>query len=380
MTTDELSSSDLRVLLLSAHELQTAADSTLLAERVQALLQQLIGADVVVWNELTRGGRVCTGMTFPDLGHAFWREVAPGMFAHMHEHPFVRHLLHHPQPTFAAAISDFMATRTFVESGLYREGYDVFRARHQISAAVRHPNGDYLVVSLNRHSSDFTVRDKVVLEWVARQASVAFLNLRRCEQLANRLALQSLRPSHRDATWLYCNGDDMITWGAPDLDRFLRDHFSHETTDLFLPAVLRPSFHAQLRAWQRAEPRPDRAVASRRLTVGRREFYLHFERRGGSHRIILAAEPNRHRVPALPSGDNGRLTPRQLEVAHWVAQGKTNAEIGLILGISARTAEKHVHAALAKFGVETRLQLARVLDELATAERAGPFAAASARR
>jgi len=48
------------------------------------------------------------------------------------------------------------------------------------------------------------------------------------------------------------------------------------------------------------------------------------------------------------------LTPRAAEVLLWVAQGKTNADIAIILGISESTAKKHVLEIFEKLGVETR--------------------------
>ena len=48
------------------------------------------------------------------------------------------------------------------------------------------------------------------------------------------------------------------------------------------------------------------------------------------------------------------LTPREREVLHWMAEGKRDEEIAVILGISVRTAEQHVHVCLRKLGVETR--------------------------
>jgi DNA-binding NarL/FixJ family response regulator len=48
------------------------------------------------------------------------------------------------------------------------------------------------------------------------------------------------------------------------------------------------------------------------------------------------------------------LTPRVAEVLLWVAQGKTNSDIGSILGISESTVKKHVLDIFAALGVETR--------------------------
>ena len=58
-----------------------------------------------------------------------------------------------------------------------------------------------------------------------------------------------------------------------------------------------------------------------------------------------------------------RLTPKERQVARWLAQAKTNGEIGTILGISTRTVEKHVENLLRKLHVENRtaaaLEIAR---------------------
>jgi DNA-binding NarL/FixJ family response regulator len=51
------------------------------------------------------------------------------------------------------------------------------------------------------------------------------------------------------------------------------------------------------------------------------------------------------------------LTPRQAEVAYWVTQGKTNAEIALILGASPRTIDKHMERILARLNLENRAML-----------------------
>jgi DNA-binding NarL/FixJ family response regulator len=48
------------------------------------------------------------------------------------------------------------------------------------------------------------------------------------------------------------------------------------------------------------------------------------------------------------------LTPRVAEVLLWVAQGKTNADIASILGISESTVKKHMIEVLQQLGVETR--------------------------
>lgn len=61
-----------------------------------------------------------------------------------------------------------------------------------------------------------------------------------------------------------------------------------------------------------------------------------------------------------------QLTSREIEVLHWVACGKTNKDIGDILGLSPRTVNKHLEHVYVKLGVETRTAAAAVAMSAAT--------------
>ncbi len=77
---------------------------------------------------------------------------------------------------------------------------------------------------------------------------------------------------------------------------------------------------------------------------------------------VALAYCNAQKITALRQADSilrkpissNRLTPRETEILHWIQQGKRNGEIGIILGISERTVEKHVENILRKLKVETR--------------------------
>ena len=48
------------------------------------------------------------------------------------------------------------------------------------------------------------------------------------------------------------------------------------------------------------------------------------------------------------------ITPREAEVLLWVAQGKSNADVATILGMSEKTAKQHLGSVFEKLGVENR--------------------------
>lgn len=64
-------------------------------------------------------------------------------------------------------------------------------------------------------------------------------------------------------------------------------------------------------------------------------------------------------LSTTPCGDqysNSRLSKRQLQCLQWVSVGKSDWEIGRILGISQHTVHRHIEGAKKKLNVSTRVQ------------------------
>lgn len=53
-----------------------------------------------------------------------------------------------------------------------------------------------------------------------------------------------------------------------------------------------------------------------------------------------------------------KLTPREMEVLRLVVDGKTNQNIGMLLGISEKTVEKYLYAIFSKLDVTSRVEAA----------------------
>src|SRR6266446_8545298 len=70
--------------------------------------------------------------------------------------------------------------------------------------------------------------------------------------------------------------------------------------------------------------------------------------------------PTQRSIKALVSL---KLTPREAEVLFWISQGKSNHDIGIILGAKAGTICKHVEHILNKLNVENRTAAAMVAVE-----------------
>lgn len=90
--------------------------------------------------------------------------------------------------------------------------------------------------------------------------------------------------------------------------------------------------------------RRDGQASAFTFRVGREEFFVLSQPAGGSE--------------TLPS-----LSPAELEVAHEVARGASNAAIALERGTSVRTVANQVASVLRKLGASTRVEIAARLSQ-----------------
>ena len=87
------------------------------------------------------------------------------------------------------------------------------------------------------------------------------------------------------------------------------------------------------------------------------------------NKIHSMSQPDQRSLEALTSL---KLTPREVEVLFWISEGKSNQDIGIILGASTRTICKHVEHILSKLNVENRTAAAVVaLERCPIALRSG---------
>ena len=109
----------------------------------------------------------------------------------------------------------------------------------------------------------------------------------------------------------------------------------------------------------------DGRLPGRPLVVDRGARRLRVQHFCGPAECLLLLE-ERQNAPRSASVKPLGLTCRETAVLTWVAQGKTDAEIGTILRNSPRTVQKHLQGIYQKLGVENR-----------TAAAARTFAAAT---
>jgi CheY-like chemotaxis protein/DNA-binding CsgD family transcriptional regulator len=162
------------------------------------------------------------------------------------------------------------------------------------------------------------------------------------------------------ATLVLRQRDGRRLWQTALARRLMGEYFAD------VPEVAMP---AEVTAWVAREALRRQAGADAlTLTIsraGRRlNFMLHPMSEDGGHEgewlLVLREESEtallQGLLHAFPT-----LTARESEVLYWVVQGKTNREIGDILGNSPRTVHKHLEHVFEKLGVETRMSAAAMV-------------------
>ncbi|HSD37720.1 MAG TPA: helix-turn-helix transcriptional regulator [Rhodocyclaceae bacterium] len=87
-------------------------------------------------------------------------------------------------------------------------------------------------------------------------------------------------------------------------------------------------------------------------------FSLHNQSADEECLLILREEPDTAITESLIAAF--RLTQKEAEMLYWVMKGKTNRDIGDILGSSPRAVHKHLEHVFEKLGVETRTAAANL--------------------
>ncbi len=106
-----------------------------------------------------------------------------------------------------------------------------------------------------------------------------------------------------------------------------------------------------------AEGREPRTLA---VSRGARQLVFSLQQRTGDDDLLIVMREVSDAAVVDAMVQSFKLTLREAEVLYWVAKGKTNRDIGDILGSSPATVKKHLERVYVKLGVETRTAAASV--------------------
>ncbi|MFS8087043.1 MAG: helix-turn-helix transcriptional regulator, partial [Acidobacteriota bacterium] len=246
-----------------------------------------------------------------------------------YEHPLVRY--HAGNPDGAShRISDSQPPRIFKRTALYNDYYRKVGIEHAIAVPLFVDSSLLVSFVLNRQGSDFSERDREVLDLVRRPLAALYRNALALDGVQQ--ALSRVTTDDADDGWMLVslNTARRVSGVAPRVQSWFSTAFGGEQTDpgALLPAVLDGAVAAQFSAIDGAF-----TIAATSCAVEGRGCRCTVQ-------VLWRGDPTRdalvliRRVGTAIGARNAarrELTVREREVLQWVAAGKTNAQIADIL-------------------------------------------------
>lgn len=317
-------------------------------------IARLIPAVGVTYNELDLVRRRSIDLIEPVPPRL--HEVAPLWRHHMQEQPVVAYFMKH-RDRRPRAISDFLSQRQMHDLGMYSEVFRHLNTEDALCIALEVHGSVVIGVGVGRDRRGFSDRERLALDLLRTHIAQAWRNVRALTEMRERMEAM-------DATLAE------LGCGVMDLDEAGRSRFMSPQTRALLgrhfggtSKLAHGRVPVELRSWTRqarsreTETRLLPPCAPLVLDSEHGRLIVHLHGNSDGSRLLLREESKSVSASALRSLG---LTPRECEVLAWVAEGKTNAEIAVILGMSHHTVKRHVEDVLRKLSVETRTAAANI--------------------
>jgi len=204
---------------------------------------------------------------------------------------------------------------------------------------------EHVVMGLNAGGVDYVTKPINPDELVARMR--VHLTNARITQSA-RLALDTA------GQYLFTvNLHGQLVWATPQVYELLGNAETTEDSIALIPAVAQ-----QLRDWLNHKPDTGRQLSLQHLAQDLKVEMLNFI--DGKEYLLRLTNTHKPADDTQALREQFSVTTREADVLLWIANGKTNREIGQILDMSPRTVNKHLEQIFKKLGVENRTSAAAV--------------------
>jgi DNA-binding NarL/FixJ family response regulator len=199
---------------------------------------------------------------------------------------------------------------------------------------------EHIVEGLSAGGVDYVTKP-IVLDELTARIRVHLANARR-----ERSAHMALDTAGRFL--LATDAGGRIAWATPQASRLLAEVAGSDAAEL--PETARAEIAR--RAAGEGEGAIDLGAS------GERRVTLAFLGRTGEDELLFRLMSDEVGGEEAALRRRFALTVREAEVLLWIARGKSNRDIGDILGLSPRTVNKHLEQVYAKLGVENRASAA----------------------
>lgn len=316
--------------------------------RLVKILEQLLPSELIGYNEVDLMHRRTTGVVSrADFDLARW---LPVFDAHVSEHPLIRHFQRHPDDPRVLRFSDVIASSEFHHTGIYNEFFQPLGWPYQMGLTLRAGPRRVIGIGISRGERDFTEAECRLLAALRPHVLRAYQNAKaftRQRKILERCR-HALDKSNAALLAVENNRAMLVTARA---QRLLGKYFPAPRSGTALPDELRH----WLGQGGPGHSATNDGVRGLPLVVRHQDDALYVRLLPGRHaeEVLLSLEEQLGGSPQQLQALG--LTAREAEVAAWLARGKSNPEIAVIVGMKERTVEKHLEHIYAKLGVENRV-------------------------
>lgn len=359
---ETLSSQDCRRLMDCVATLYAHHDLDSFAARLLTAVQKVIGADYATFTEINERFKRVGCISNP--ANVIPKATPEQQKRYFGEHPRWQHYTKY-RFTTPARISDYMPRHRYRQTAFYREIFRALGVEAMMASSPINPRGGIMpAVAFIRRLGDFSERDRLKLALLHPHIHRAYAQAEWVNVLREQNALMSRTLAAAPHEMVVLSPHGAITLCTEKARLSLERYFEWPPKRNRLPQ----SIEVWLRRQDLPSTKNGKAIPRARepFVIQRPDGRLTIHLLAGQvagERILLMREQRPELATALLREHLG-LTTRQAEVLFWVADGKTNADIAIILGMSAATVEKHLENILARLMVETRTAAARCAHEL----------------
>jgi DNA-binding CsgD family transcriptional regulator len=353
----KITSADQRKLASFVRELYCLDSIQLILEHVAQGLGMLIGADsVFVATADPKRNRVTllAENVGPEL-HKLW----PTLVALRNENPAISHHMSHPDGP-ALMIEDLLPMSKWQKTAVFNEFYARLGMRERLSVSLSFSRPDITGIIAHRSQGTFTERDRSILNLLRCHVSQICANAKVRPPPACPSIMQALE-SLVGGSIIALDAAGQIQFCSNLANQYLESFFANERPFRDgMPLTVKGWALRELARFERDEfgIRPLQQLVAR---IGERTLHIRIAktREGDGCVLLLRAED-----PALELAKLScfGLGARSTEVLYWLAKGKTNKEIAIILGMAAETVKTHLKEIYLRLHIENRATAASMIS------------------
>ncbi len=320
-------------------------------------LADLVSADLYAYNEISTDRKLVTGYAIWPMKFPLLKDAPEIVGRYQHQHPTVAHYLKTGNGD-VTKISDFMTYRQFRRMDLHNEFYRPMGIPYGIGFGITLAQDGLIGIGLHRSGKDYSERDRRILSELHPHIRQAYENAQTVARMRQGTAMFYDALDTLDVAVVSVSQQSKIRWVTPRANRLLQEY------GLVAPRAknrLHATVSDQMRLWDSQFSSPTNIPSPPQALIIQGVFGRLAIRpiQEGQERLLILDETRR--LPTSVSMVQFGLSTRESEILGWVAQGKTNPEISMILGISRRTVQKHLERIYIKLGVENRTAAAAMV-------------------